>query len=214
MSQSARLDLASLVPPAADLLAHAAASALLVAGEYGRVAREAWSARDRDDLVRAEAAVLARYATLRDVLGEYSPDPIEAMAGPLAEQTEAFRRFAADHWYERVGTCYVVGGFLSDFYRLVSSGLPAGARKDISTVIDNAEAERLTADVLTRIMAVDVAHTSRLSLWSRRLVGDTMLIARLALRRTDEVGEELYEPVFTDILTEHTRRLDRLGLTA
>ncbi len=212
--EAARLDLATLVPPAADLLAHAASSALLVAGEYGRVAREAWSAKDRDQLVRAEAAVLGRYTTLRSVLGEYSPDPVEAMAGPLASQSEMFQRFSADHWYERVGTCYVVGGFLTDFYRLVSSGLPPAARKDITPVIDSADAEDLAAQVLERIIDLDAAHGSRLSLWSRRLVGDTMLIARAALRSGDDVGQELYEPVFTDIITEHTRRLERLGLTA
>ena len=211
---SARIDLAALVPPAADVLAHATASALLVAGEYGRVAREAWSAQDRDDLARAEAAVLARYTQLRAVLAEYVPDPVEAMAEPLATQSEAFQRISADQWFERVGTCYVVGGFLSDFYRIVSSGLPAAARKDITQVINHDEPEQLVAGVLQRITAIDEAHTWRLSLWARRLVGDTMLICRACLRSGEELGEELYEPVFTDIVTEHTRRLDQLGLTA
>ena len=211
---SARIDVAALVPPAADVLAHAAASALLVSGEYGRVAREAWSAQDRDDLARAEAAVLDRYTQLRSVLAEYVPDPVEAMAGPLASQTEVFQRMNADQWFERVGTCYVVGGFLSDFYRIVSAGLPAAARKDVGAAIDNNEPEALVAGVLQRITAIDEAHTWRLSLWARRLVGDTMLMCRACLRSGDELGEELYEPVFTDILTEHTRRLDQIGLTA
>lgn len=208
--------MSALVPTAADLLAHASASAVLVAGEYGRVAREAWSAQDRDDLVRAEAAVLARYQGLRDLLGEYTPDPIEAMAGPLAEQGGMIRRLLADRWYERVGTCYVVGGFLSDFYRILASGLPRAAHNEIVSRIDPGHPEELAAGVLARIIAVDEAHGWRLSLWSRRLVGDTMLLARLALARpnSEDPDDTAYEPVFTDVITEHTRRLDRLGLTA
>ena len=216
-SQTAsRVDLSAIVPTAADLLAHACASALLVAGEYGRVARDAWSARDRDELVRAEAAVLGRYEVLRGVLAEYSEDPIEALTGPLSEQSELFSRMSADRWYERVGTCYVVGGFLSDFYRVLTSGLPPTAQRDIISTIDNSEPEQLVAGVLSRIIAVDQAHAWRLSLWSRRLVGDTMLIARVVLRKEGEQppGADTYEPVFTDVITEHTRRLDRLGLTA
>lgn len=213
---ASRLDLTALVPTAADLLAHASASALLIAGEYGRVAREAWSAKDRDELVRAEAQVLSRYETLRGLLAEYTPDPIEAMAEPLERQGEALRTMTADAWYERVGTCYVVGGFLSDFYRLVAGGLPAGIGHKIIQAVDGTDPEELAAGVLARIIAVDEAHAWRLSLWSRRVVGDTMLIARSALRGGSDAtrSAELYEPVFTDVLTEHTRRLESVGLTA
>ncbi len=213
---ASRLDLTALVPTAADLLAHASASALLIAGEYGRVAREAWSAKDRDELVRAEAQVLSRYETLRGLLADYTPDPIEAMAEPLERQGEALRTMTADAWYERVGTCYVVGGFLSDFYRLVAGGLPAGIGQKIIQAVDGTDPEELAAGVLTRIIAVDEAHAWRLSLWSRRVVGDTMLIARSALRGGSDAthSAELYEPVFTDVLTEHTRRLESVGLTA
>ncbi|MDR9396903.1 ferritin-like fold-containing protein [Pontimonas sp.] len=213
---ASRLDLTALVPTAADLLAHASASALLIAGEYARAAREAWSATDRDELVRAEASILSRYETLRGLLAEYTPDPIEAMAEPLERQGDALREMTADAWYERVATCYVVGGFLSDFYRIVAGGLPSGIGHTIIQTVDASEPEELVAGVLARIIAVDDAHASRLSLWSRRVVGDTMLIARSVLRGDTDPSRsaELYEPIFTDVLTEHTRRLDALGLTA
>lgn len=213
---ASRLDLTALVPTAADLLAHASASALLIAGEYGRVARQAWSARDRDELARAEARILARYETLRGLLAEYTPDPIEAMAEPLERQGDTLEHMAADAWYERVGTCYVVGGFLSDFYRIVAGGLPSGIGQKIIHAVDATEPEDLVAGVLARIIAVDEAQAWRLSLWARRVVGDTMLIARSALRGDTDPSRsaELYEPIFTDVLTEHTRRLDGLGLTA
>jgi hypothetical protein len=57
---------------------------------------------------------------------------------------------------------------------------------------------------------------SRLAMWGRRLVGDTLLIARasLAPHPDTEKDEERLEPVFTEVIAAHTRRMDVLGLTA
>jgi hypothetical protein len=54
-------------------------------------------------------------------------------------------------------------------------------------------------------------------MWGRRLVGDTMLVARgaLAIAQTHDRQEEArIEPVFTELIAAHTRRMDALGLTA
>ena len=212
---SSRIDLTSLAPTAAELLAHATASQLLLSTEAGRVAREAWSVVDQDELARASVVVLERYEALRGLLSEYADDPIEAMVLPLEYQKQQFRRMNADHWYERVATCFVAGGFLGDFFHTVAGGLPAGARKEIQAVLANDADQELFENVLRRVIEHDDAYRSRVSLWSRRLVGDTMLIARRALKKQDSVSsEDRYEPLFTDVITEHTRRLDRLGLTA
>jgi LPS sulfotransferase NodH len=58
--------------------------------------------------------------------------------------------------------------------------------------------------------------SSRLAMWGRRLVGDTMLVARSALRFTEDhlSDEARIEPVFTELIAAHTRRMDALGLTA
>jgi hypothetical protein len=48
-------------------------------------------------------------------------------------------------------------------------------------------------------------------------VGDTLLVARSALRgydRLDASTEREIEPVFTELIAAHTRRMDSLGLTA
>ncbi|MBC7591006.1 MAG: hypothetical protein H7226_08185, partial [Salinibacterium sp.] len=57
---------------------------------------------------------------------------------------------------------------------------------------------------------------ARLAMWGRRLVGDTILVARSALRYTDNhiSDEARIEPVFTELIAAHTRRMDALGLTA
>jgi hypothetical protein len=69
---------------------------------------------------------------------------------------------------------------------------------------------------LRAAIAADPALADRLALWGRSRVGDTLLIARSALRaseRPDRAGQQV-EPVFTELIADHTRRMDALGLTA
>ena len=54
-------------------------------------------------------------------------------------------------------------------------------------------------------------------MWGRRLVGDTLLVARSALNSdlmlTSE-AEERVEPVFTELMGAHAKRMDAMGLNA
>jgi hypothetical protein len=47
-------------------------------------------------------------------------------------------------------------------------------------------------------------------------VGDTLLIARAALRPTTLAAaeEKKVEPVFTELMAAHSRRMDAMGLAA
>jgi len=53
-------------------------------------------------------------------------------------------------------------------------------------------------------------------MWGRRLVGDTLLVARAALRPgpLDAEDEATVEPVFTELMAAHSRRMEALGLAA
>jgi len=53
-------------------------------------------------------------------------------------------------------------------------------------------------------------------MWGRRLVGDTLLVARAALRpkHLQLQDEQKVEPVFTQLMAAHSRRMDDLGLAA
>jgi hypothetical protein len=54
-------------------------------------------------------------------------------------------------------------------------------------------------------------------MWGRRLIGDTMLVARSALPAVSGAGapqHDRVEPAFTELIGAHTRRMDALGLTA
>jgi len=211
-----RIDLTDLVPPAADFLAHSAAAMLVLSGEYSRAGRQAWSVVDQDALARATQVALGRYETLHTLLADYVPNATEAMVGPLAYLKEQMARMVADRWFERVATCFVVGGFLTDFYRTLAGGLPTTLSEKVLNALSDSADERLSGEVLSRVVELDVHYVSRVSLWCRRLVGDTMLIARNALPRINQVTStgDRFEPLFTDVLTSHSQRLDRLGLTA
>jgi LPS sulfotransferase NodH len=65
-------------------------------------------------------------------------------------------------------------------------------------------------------MGADPALSSRLAVWGRRLVGDTQLVARSALQMSGNKDDDemRLEPVFTDLIAAHSRRMDELGLTA
>jgi len=214
--QVSRIDLTDLVPPAADFLAHSAAAMLVLSGEYSRAGRQAWSVVDQDALARATQVALRRYDTLHSLLADYVPNATEAMVGPLAYVKEQMSRMVADRWFERVATCYVVGGFLTDFYRTLAQGLPTTLSDRVVDALSDTTDETLSGDVLSRVVELDAQYVSRVSLWSRRLVGDTMLIARNALPRINTVTStgDRFEPLFTDVLASHSERLDRLGLTA
>ena len=211
-----RIDLSRLTPTVADLVAHAGATSSLVASEYHELSLHAWSAQDRDELARASGAALERYEALRTVLADYVDDPVDSMAEPLEYQRAQFGLMRADNWYERIATCVLAGGFLLDFYRIMVDALPERAAKQLRPLLDSRPDEDLAQQVLDRVFAVDVAYRSRVSLWGRRLIGDTMLIARHALRTSESgrPGQDQVEPVLTDVVTEHTRRMDSLGLTA
>jgi len=214
--QISRIDLTDLVPPAADFLAHSAAAMLVLSGEYSRVGRQAWSVVDQDALARATGVALKRYDALHALLADYVPNATEAMVGPLAYVKEQMARMVADRWFERVATCYVVGGFLTDFYRTLAQGLPITLSDKVMEALADTSDETLAGDVLARVVELDDQYVARVSLWSRRLVGDTMLIARNALPRINQVTStgDRFEPLFTDVLASHSQRLDRLGLTA
>jgi hypothetical protein len=116
-----------------------------------------------------------------------------------------------------VGTIYVVSGLTRDFWLLLAGGLPKALQARVTEILRDGGDEELLAGVLERMLQGDARYVSRLSLWARRLVGDAMLICKDALAEAivsaDDAVARL-EPIFTDVLANHTSRLERVGLTA
>lgn len=189
---------------------------LVLSGEASRVGSQAWSVVDQDAMARVTQILLTRYQRLYDLLTDYVHDAREALVVPLDQVKNQTARMVADRWFERVATCYVVSGLMGDFYRALAQGLPDSLATEVAHILDEEDDTELLGNVLGRVLELDVAYVSRVSLWSRRLVGDTLLIARGVLPRVNEqttTGDRA-EPLFTDVLLGHTTRLENLGLTA
>jgi hypothetical protein len=212
-----KVDLGALAPPVADYVASACVLQLSLASELAAVSKEAWSAKDADALMVASLTAMERYRAFRTLLADYEPDIAAALAAPREKLQSHLERFVTTRWYESVGTVYVVTGFTRDFWHRLAEGLPEGITPTIQEILSDKGDEDLLAGVLEGVLEADSRYMSRLSLWARRLVGDTMLMCRGTLLAGTSSGADTditLEPVFTDVLALHVKRLDRLGLTA
>lgn len=145
--------------------------------------------------------------------GDTPAELIEYFAPPI-EQFRVITRGA--DWYETVVTSYITASMLTDFFVALAPGLPTGPRERIVALLTENDPSPIVVEQLAAAIEADPSLESRLALWGRRLVGDTLLIARSALAVPGRLApdEARLEPVFTDLIAAHTRRMDVLGLTA
>jgi len=216
-SAASKVDVGSLAPPLADYLAGACVLQHALASKLSTLSGAAWSSQDADDLALASGRAMDRYRRFRELLEEHVEDIAQALAGPRERLATHMDRLETPRWSEGLGTAYVVTGFTRDFWHSLAEGFTPDVRDALQEALADKGDEDLMAEVLERFLAVEARYSSRLSLWCRRLVGDTMLICRDALSAQAVAAEDVevrLEPVLTDVVALHTSRLDRLGLTA
>ncbi|WP_162940015.1 ferritin-like fold-containing protein [Gryllotalpicola protaetiae] len=210
-------DLAEIAPELRQFLGQAACVQLssferlsaLVALVPGVTAKEA--------VGHAAARAFARHQNLVGELARLGAEPEREMA-PYVERLERFAEVTAGHeWPERVLGAHICGGLLDDFFVALSRGVKAEGVKDLPALfaVDPADGRALD-DLLRAPLAGNAQLAAQLAMWGRRLVGDTLLIARSALRLTGdaEADDPHTEPLFAGVIAAHTRRMDALGLTA
>jgi hypothetical protein len=214
---SSKVDVGALAPPAADYLAGITSLQAALVTMLAASAQDAWSTQDADALMSASGRAMDRYRAFHAVLFDYVDDVPVALAPARESLSAHMSRFGTQRWHEQVTTCYVVTGFTRDFWHLLADGLPATLRTKCQQILSDQGDEEQMAGVLARLLESDDRYRSTVSLWSRRLVGDVMLLCRGALSaraRASTDTEVPLEPVFTEVVAHHTRRLDRVGLTA
>ncbi|MBA8847826.1 ferritin-like fold-containing protein [Microcella alkalica] len=211
-----RVDLHELTPETDVFLGHCAALHLTFFEQLSHAVANAPRVAEKDLLAAAAATVLSRYRGLIAEMERMKLDPAGIMEPHLAGVQEFERRTMGADWHEQVASAHVAIGFLTDFWIRLGAGLPRDSRERVEAVLGDGDIERPLHAIVERAIAANPRLSSRLALWCRRLVGDTMLQARSALvLHADRTRDEAQiEPVFTELIAEHTRRLDRLGLTA
>ncbi|AWB89713.1 ferritin-like fold-containing protein [Salinibacterium hongtaonis] len=145
--------------------------------------------------------------------GDKPEDLMEHFAAPVERYRSTTR---GNDWYETVVTSYITAGMLTDFFTALAEGLPAAPRDRIVTLLTENEPSPIIVEALRSAIDAEPALASRLALWGRRLVGDTLLMARSSLEVPggSTPDEARLEPIFTELIAAHTRRMDVLGLTA
>ena len=144
-------------------------------------------------------------------------------SGTFADFDERTR---AGTWAERLLKAHVGYGVEEDLVRLLAHPVDSGTRELIIALLDDDRHATLVVNRLTAAMRADPVLASRLALWGRRLVGESLgvvqrvLVAHPQLRALLEpalpdVSEaDLQQRLFAVLTAAHTRRMARLGLTA
>ncbi|MFN3708503.1 MAG: ferritin-like fold-containing protein [Microcella sp.] len=211
-----KIDLHELTPPADHFFGQCAALHLTFFEQLSHAAANAPLVTDKDALARAAGLMLDRYRALVARIDQHRLDRSATMQPHLAGVAEFERRVMGADWHEQVASAHVTIGFLTDFWLNLSAGLDRDDREAVEEALSNGSVEDTLHAIVERSIAANPRLASRLALWCRRLVGDTLLQARTALVMHDDHArdEAQIEPVFTELIGRHTRRMDRLGLTA
>ncbi len=170
----------------------------------------------KESIGQAAGFALAKHQGLIAEIRRRGDDPADVMQ-PFAVAIDEFRAITTGaDWQETLLGVHVTSGLLDDFFIRLSAGLPGDVGPRTAHLLGLDSGHDDLVHILQDAIAADPLLASRLAMWGRRLVGDTLLVARSALHysgnsRTDE---ERIEPILTELIAAHTRRMDALGLTA
>lgn len=211
----AKVRLADLAPAPEAYLGRLAYLQLIFIENLGRAVMAAPTPAAKSALASATRELGVAHEAIVAELRRLGADPAEAMAPHRLELDDYQRRTSGADWHEILVTCYLTHGFLADFSAGLAAGLPRALGARVSAVVEVHQGEQVLVRLLAEEIDGNPRLASRLALWGRRLVGDTMLVARGALAWPDTGrDEERIEPVFGELVAAHTRRMDVLGLTA
>ncbi|HUH52552.1 MAG TPA: ferritin-like fold-containing protein [Microbacteriaceae bacterium] len=167
-------------------------------------------------LAEVASKALTNQQFFAEELRRRDKDPYEAME-PFTPLIDRYLdRIAATDWHQHVLSVFLVSGLFDGFFARLAEGIKDPfASKAIETLQNNDGREHLRNLLATEI-STHPGLADKLALWGRRLVGDTLLVARGVLLLSEHrtyVASEI-EPVFTELIADHIRRMDGLGLTA
>ena len=211
-----KVDLHEFTPSLTEFLGRATYMQLMIFENLSYALSTAPTTAAKTAIGRAAEESIVRHRALAAELARSGASVVASMEPFVAEVDEFERATRGADWFEVVMTCYLAAGFLDDFYQRLGAGLAPEVSKRVIAIYSDSEGEVLLAEQLQHAIDTNPRLASRLAMWGRRLVGDTMLLSRSALHFSDDHKSEeaRVEPVFTELIAAHTRRMDALGLTA
>jgi hypothetical protein len=210
-----RIDFAELAPELNRFLGQAAYLQLGYFETLSELIALTPELSDKESLSRAAGAALTKHEELVALIRERGDDPTDLML-PFREPLDAFRRETHGvRPQETMLSVHITAGMLDDFYLALSASYADTGRR-VARILQADDDRDAIVDIMARTIASEPEWKSLLAMWGRRLVGDTLLIARAALRPATlgVADEEKVEPVFTELMGAHSRRMDAMGLAA
>lgn len=211
-----KVNLADLSPDAASYLGQVAYFELAVFESLSRAVSEAPDLAAKEGLSTVAGEALEKHHGIVNILESMRVDPAAAMA-PFADDIDRFESLTQGRdWYETLVGVYLTAGFLNEFFLALAVSLPPRHRSVVKGLLESDRTASVLVEAIRAGQQADSKLASRLAMWGRRLMGDAQLVARSALRLSDNHSdnEARLEPVFTDLVASHTMRMDALGLTA
>lgn len=181
-----------------------------------RVALCRYAAADFDHIRLIEARLTELGATLE-----------EAMAPFAAAIDELNDRTRSETWLEGLVKAVVTDGILADFYGELAGLVDPRTRAVVEAIGADVAMRDYLIGVVTDHVRPETPEASRLSLWGRRLVGETLTQAQQVLADRDAMGDLLIGTVerpgadlgeigaiLRRVTERHAERMARMGLTA
>ena len=140
----------------------------------------------------------------------------------LVQRTEGFG------WHEDLIRVHIVFGILEDSLHRVSKGLSPAKRIKIESLMLDRSLDTFCHEELSKAIAASPEISGRLAMFGRMVVADALLEVRDSVNielvvpkplpaDATELAREQFkalEPFTSELIAEHTLRIDRLGLTA
>ncbi|MCS5715232.1 ferritin-like domain-containing protein [Herbiconiux sp. CPCC 205716] len=211
-----KVNLAELTPEVLPYLGQAAYVQLAVFEEVSDAIAAAPTVAAKQALAPAASQALDKHERLVAEIRRRVDVPADVIS-PFVAGIDRYRSLVrGGDWFEQLASVYLTAGILDDFFTLLAAGLPGDIAPRCVAILDAETGRRAIADLLAEGIAADPVLGPRLAMWGRRVVGDTLLVCRSAIHLTGNqaTDEQRIEPVFTEMIASHTRRMDRLGLTA
>ena len=215
-SGATRVDFSELAPDVQTFLGQAAYLQLGYFETLTQLITSTPELAQKEALSRAAGAALTKHQAIVGLIRDRGEDPTTVML-PFREQLDAFRRVTrGERPMETLLSVHLTAGLLDDFYHALASTYGDTGRR-VSVILEADDDRGAIVEIIGATIASDEEWRSLLSMWGRRLVGDTLLVARAALTTSvglDRAAEEKVEPVFTELMAAHSRRMDAVGLNA
>ncbi len=183
-------------------------------------------------LSKQQQELAAKYSSksksLDVMLGKLGADP-QSAKDSISDSVEQFHQYTLGlGWYENLVRLHIGYGILEELYSLLAKGLTPTKRVQVENLLSDRAINKFAEATLLVAIKSQPQLAHQLALFARAIVADVLLevkhsvsLEKIATPATkgnssDAAREtfRLLEPLTSELIANHTQRMDALGLTA